>query len=416
MIFLALRYLRERRRQTFLTLLGVFFGTAAYVAVSGFFMGFQGYMVEQLVNNTAQVRIAAREAPLAEHSLDAAFYGRRYARVFWRHPPAGIKGSVTVQNPQSWYARLRADPRVEAFSPLQQAAVLLTLGKFTVSTSLLGCDPMTQVKVTNVADYVVAGRFTDLAVGSSRLALGTELAARLGARLNSVVQVSAGSGPSTPFKIVALVRTGNRDADMAAWSTLADAQRLSRGMNRVNRITVRLKDYWQAAQIAESWSLISPERSESWDQLFMNFLGMFKIQNALRFSMTAAIMIVAGFGIYNVLSMTVNQKRQDIAILRSMGYDSFDVISLFLVQGLILGLAGSVLGLSAGYLFCRWLQNVSFAGLMAADQQGHLSVSLSPWIYVQAAGLALGAASLASVFPARAAAKLTPIEIIRSGG
>jgi lipoprotein-releasing system permease protein len=112
--------------------------------------------------------------------------------------------------------------------------------------------------------------------------------------------------------------------------------------------------------------------------------------------------------------MTVTQKRQDIAILRSMGYDTFDVVMLFFSQGLILGISGAALGLLVGYSLCLYLQTLSFSSpIMPAS---HLQISLSFWIYAQAAALALVSSSLASILPARAAGRLTPIEIIRAGG
>ena len=141
MIFLAIRYLMERKRQTILTLLGVFFGTMAYVSVSGFFVGFQGYLVQQLVDNTAQIHIQARQDTLSEHQLDEAFYERNFTHVFWKAPPSGVLGYLEVQNPQNWYARLKADNRVQAFSPLMTAPSLFTLSKISVSANLIGCIP-----------------------------------------------------------------------------------------------------------------------------------------------------------------------------------------------------------------------------------------------------------------------------------
>ena len=116
MIFLALRYLLARRRQTLLTLLGIFFGAGAYVAISGFMLGFREYLVDQLVNNNAQILIQAREDFLTEHSLDHAFYGDAYKHVFWISPPSGTKGNILVENPQKWYERLRDDARFAALA------------------------------------------------------------------------------------------------------------------------------------------------------------------------------------------------------------------------------------------------------------------------------------------------------------
>src|SRR5262245_52490874 len=126
MIFLALRYLSARRKQTLLTLLGIFFGTAAYVAISGLMLGFRGYFIDQLINNDAHVRISAREEFLTDHSLDKEFYGSTQEttqHVFWDPPPSGRKDSNIVENPQEWYQRLKTDPRVAAFSPHLTSAV-----------------------------------------------------------------------------------------------------------------------------------------------------------------------------------------------------------------------------------------------------------------------------------------------------
>ena len=421
MMFLALRYLLRRRRQTIFTFLGVFLGTVAYVTVSGFFLGFQTYMVQQLVDNTAQVHIQARQYTLTEHELDSSFYGPsivpNVAHVFWNPPPAGMQGFTSVQNPQSWYARLRADPRVEAFSPLLTAPALFSAAKVSVSANLIGCNPAEQAKVTIVASYMVNGNFNEIGYGGNRIILGDELMNRLGAGLNQVVMVSVGLGRPVPFRVIGRFRSGNRGVDLQAYGALADVQQLRGTPNQVNEIGVRLKDYRRAAEIATSWSQIAPERIESWDQQFANVLSMFSLQTTLRFAMIATVLVVAGFGIYNILNMTVTQKRQDIAILRSMGYDSLDIVMLFLSQGIIIGFFGAIAGLVIGYLICLYLQTIPFMSpATTAGKGGYLQISLSASIYLQASALALLTASLASILPARAAGQLSPIDVIRQGG
>jgi len=417
MIFLAIRYLLERKRQTLLTLLGVFFGTMAFVAVSGFFMGFQGFMVEQLINNSAQVHIEARLAYLSNHDLDAAFFGDEFVHSFWSVPPAGVSGYVGIQDPQAWFARLDADPRVKAYSPILTAAALFTNGKVpSVAASLIGCNPTQQSKVTTIADYMLQGKFSDITTGGNRLILGDELMRRLGVGLEQTFMVSVGTSSPVPFKVVGRFMTGSRGADMQAFGALADVQKINGTPKQINEIAVRLNDYLQSQEIEKSWSRLGPERIESWADLNANILSVFAIQNTLKFSMIMTVMIVAGFGIYNILNMTVNQKRQDIAILRALGYDAFDVVMLFFSQGLIVGLIGSFFGLICGYLFCRYLQTIPFMNVTPSNPQGRLHISLDSLIYVQALGFSLLMASLASILPARAASKLTPIEIIRQGG
>jgi lipoprotein-releasing system permease protein len=413
-IALALRYLVARRRQTTLTLLGIFFGAAAYVAISGFMLGFRYYLVDQLVNNSAHVHIQAREDFLTEHGLDDSFYGKAVRHVFWGTPPAGRKDSAIVENPQNWYRRLAADPRVAAYSPQLTANVIFSKGKATASAALIGCDPVQQVKVTTLGDYIVEGKWSDLAAGGNRIAIGEELRKKLGVYVSQNILVSSAHSAPTPFKVVAVFRTGSMLADLRAYGAITDVQRVNRTPNQVNEIAVRLHDHTQAAALATTWAAVSPEKVESWDQQNANLFSVFALQDAIRFLSIGAIMIVAGFGIYNVLNMTVVQKRRDIAILRSMGYSGTDIIWLFFSQGLILGLSGVALGLAFGYALCLYLETVPFgAGPMHGP--GHLIIAFNVSIYVQAALLAMAAALLASVLPARAAGKLAPIEIIRAG-
>jgi len=414
-IALALRYLVARRRQTILTLLGIFFGAAAYVAISGFMLGFRYYLVDQLVNNSAHVHVLAREDFLTEHGLDESFYGKVVRHVFWSAPPSGRKDNAIVESPQSWYQRLAADPRVAAFSPQLTANVIFSKGKATASAALVGCDPEQQIKVTTIGDYVTEGKWSDLAAGGNRIVIGDELRKKLGVYVSQTILVSSANSPPTPFKVVAVYRTGSVQADIRAYGAITDVQRVNRTPNQVNEIAVRLHDYTQAAALANTWAALGPEKVESWDQQNANLFSVFALQDAIRYLSIGAIMIVAGFGIYNVLNMTVVQKRRDIAILRSMGYSGADVIWLFFSQGLILGLSGVALGLSFGYVLSLYLETIPFGAAPAHRGAGHLIISFEPAIYLQSALLAMLAALLASVLPARAAGRLAPIEIIRAG-
>jgi lipoprotein-releasing system permease protein len=414
MIRLGIQFLFARPRQTVLMLLGFFFGTAAFVLLSGIMLGFRQYLVYQLVNNDAHVFIEPREEFLTDHALDAALYGRVFRHIFWSTPPSGRKDSAMVEAPQAWYERLARDPRVVAYTPHLTASVIFSKGKATVPSVLTGCIPAQQVRVTTIGDYVIEGDFSEIGAGGNRVVVGYDLARKLGVRLSQNVMVSLAAGPPAPFKVVAVFRTGNRLFDERAYGALTDVQAVNRTPNQVNVIAVRLANYRRAADVAAGWAAISDEHVQSWDQRSGNIFSVFRIQDAVRFLSIGAIMIVAGFGIYNVLNMTVLQKRRDIAILRSMGYTARDIVLLFVSQGLLLGLVGTVLGLSFGYAASFYLETIRIAAGQLGIGIDHLLVSREPAIYSQAALLALSSASIASILPAAGAGRLSPIEVIRS--
>lgn len=415
MLFLAWRHLLSRKRQTILTLLGIVLGATAYVVITGFFLGFQGFLIDQLINNDAHVHITSREDILTEHGLDKDFYGDKYTHVFWLSPPAGRKDTSRIENPPAWYMRLAADPRVKAYSPQLTAQVILRQAKNTVSANLVGCEPAEQIKVSNIADYMQEGKLTDLSAGGNRLIVGKGLLDKLGARVSQIVMVATGDGTPVPFKIVGYFKTGiTLFDDTRAYSTLSDVQRVNGTPGVINDIAIRLTNYSTAARLADTWATMSVDKVRSWDQINANFFSVFKIQDVMRYIVIAIILIVAGFGIYNVLNITVTQKQKEIAILRSMGFDSNDVIYLFFSQGLILGICGGLIGMGAGYGICRYLETVRFGGGPLGGA-GYLKIYLDVAIFVEAMALALFSSSIASILPARAASKLTPIEIIRAG-
>ena len=144
-------------------------------------------------------------------------------------------------------------------------------------------------------------------------------------------------------------------------------------------------------------------------------LSVFKTQDIVRNSMTISIIIVAGFGIYNILSILVAQKRRDIAILRSMGYTPKNIISLFFNQGLILGVIGGLIGLVVGYLLCLLVGQIEVASGRMVTANGKMIVSYDYMIYVKAYTIALISSIFSSIFPARTAGSLDPMAIIRAG-
>jgi hypothetical protein len=208
----------------------------------------------------AQIRIQARSDHLSEHQLDPAFYGSHPIHVFWDSPPAGIKSDLEIQNPQSWYERLRFDPRVEAFSPLLTAPALFHFGKISVSSNLSGCIPEQQKRVIDISKALTEGRFESIGVGGGRIILGDELARRLGVVNYQTILVTVGTNAPVPLKVVGIFATGDHSLDLQAYAALSDVQRMSGAPHRINEIAVKLKDPREATGLASDWSKISSEK------------------------------------------------------------------------------------------------------------------------------------------------------------
>lgn len=359
MMFLSLRLILARKKQSFLILLGITIGTAAYVAISGMMLGFQSYLLEQLVNNEAHVRISAREEVLTEKEMGSF---PKAQHVFWDIPPSGRKDSTRIESPLGWFNKLDRDPDVAAYSPQVVSQVIFSRAKVTRSGRVIGSQFERQMKVTNIEKYMKEGSFKDLGNSGNRLIIGSELLKQLGSRVSETLLVATGSEIPQPFKIVGVFETGIKTIDeTTAFISLVDAQKLRGRPSEITDIAVKFFDPGKAEARASEWKISSLDKVLPWQEASASILSVFKTQDIVRNSMTISIIIVAGFGIYNILSILVNQKKRDIAILRSMGYTPKDIVQLFLNQGVLLGLVGGLIGLVLGNILCHIMAQIEVA-------------------------------------------------------
>jgi len=410
MIFLALRYLLARKKQSILTLLGVALGTAAYVTFSAIMTGFQGFIIDQLVNNDAHVRISARDERKTEQQFQNLFF-KSMEHTFWATVPSGQDQASKIDYPLGWYDRLKKDPLVLSFAPQIGAQIVFTKGGFSQGGRLQGVVPDAQVKVTNIENYMLEGSFKSLNIGARRTVIGAGLLRKLGARLNDTILVSTGQSEPIPFKITGVFKLGvmNLD-DTYAFANLKDVQTAIKRPSEITDIAIKLIDVDHAQDFAHQYSYFGLDQIKSWDENNANILSVFSLQDFIRSFITIAIMIVASFGIYNILNILVNQKQKDIGILKSMGYDSDNIKLLFLVQGLILGILGGCIGLVIGFSMSGYLSTLKISGMT-----DRLMVNFSYKIYVTGFLMASLSSIVSSYLPARAASLLKPIDIIRSG-
>jgi lipoprotein-releasing system permease protein len=411
-IFLALRHLLAKRRQSILVLLGISLGTMMFLVITGVQKGVQDMILSQLLTNTPHIRIQAHEERIDPSGMAERFYGPGPI-VDWVVPPSGRRDDAHIEYPQGWFDRLEKDPRVLGFSGGIALNVIATKSGTQRPASVFGIIPERYVRMTEMEKYVKQGSLRDLEGGGSKMILGSGLMERLGTRTGETVLLSAGQGETIPFRVVGFLRLGIQEVDNSLiYVALQDAQRLNRSPGRIGIISVFLVDPTRAQEVADEWRGLARDKVESWEEASANFLQVFTVQKFSRFIITFAILVVAAFGTYNVLSILVNQKRREIAILRSIGYPPKEILHLFLSQGMILGSAGAVVGLLTGHLANLYIRSIDLGFDMGMGSQ--LPVSFDAENYLFGFALALVSAVAASYLPARAASKLTPLDIIRS--
>ena len=196
-----------------------------------------------------------------------------------------------------------------------------------------------------------------------------------------------------------------------AFAHLADVQRLNKTPGRVSEIAVALNDMEKSSELASLWGMFNEDKVQDWREANKMFMEMIKMQDMVRYFIVFSVLVVAAFGIYNVLSIMINQKRKEIAILRSIGYDSHRILELILYQGIFLGISGGIVGMIFGALITFIIESIDMGFELGGSN--HLLVSYDSSIYITSMVAAIIAALIASIIPAYSASKLTPIDIIR---
>lgn len=412
MWFLAFRQMFSKKKQTVLIFLGITFSSMIYVVIAGIQFGMREYISEQLLNNTAHVIIAGNERKIDAADLRERFFPSTGV-VNWLIPPAGKREDARLENPEGWFKRLAADPDVRAYAPRLSLNAIFNKGSLRANVILTGIVPERYLQVTSIGDYIVSGRFEELKAGTNTIIVGTGVMERLGARLDQTILVSTGTGEPRPFKVIGVFELGNHQIDESfAFAHINDVQTLNRTPGRVSEITVSLTDINLSAAKAGHWSVYSNDKVENWEQANAQFLQMITIQDIVRAVIVGALLLVSAFGMYNVLSIMISQKQKEIAILRSLGYGPEKILGLILIQGMTLGAAGCAVGILLGLAANFIIDNIDLG--MKIGKGTSLLVSYDPMIFITAVLGAMVSSLIASVLPARQAAKLTPLDIIRS--
>jgi len=412
MLFLAIRHLLSRKRQTTLIFLGISMGTMMFAVISGMQLGMREFIVDRLLSNTAHIKISARDQTVDKKEMTQRFYPDGEV-INWLTPPSGKRDEAHILYPQGWFDRLRDDPAVYGYSPSLSMSVIISKGDTRYPAALIGVVPKLHEKVLDINRYINIGSLNDLNNGGNRVIVGDKLLENLGAKLGDNILVSAGKGELRPLKIAGVLSLAIEEVDKTLMiASLNDVQQLNKTPGQINEISISLLDISRAQELANSWSIASRDKVQSWEEVNASFLQIFVFQDIVRITVTTAILVVAAFGIFNVLSIIVNQKRREIAILQSIGYPPNMIMQLFLIQGVILGFSGALFGLIIGYWLNLYIATIELN--INIGSGNHLIISSDPYIYITGFLMAFISAIIASLLPAYTASKMTPIDIIRS--
>lgn len=412
---IAITHLIAKKRQTLVATLGVMFGIMVFIIQAGLITGFQGIFIEQTINTTAHIHIYNEPQKNRPSVLDRFYKNDTATKLIAVNNQKPKEELNKIKNAWQIISVLEKDQAVEGVSPFIGTQAILRAGIVQYGGRLAGVDIDKENKLFKVSDYMIAGEISRLKTTNNGVILGSGLAEKLGVNMNDNISVIAPNGTTLEMKVVGINRTGLTEVDKSrAYISIRNAQKLLGVDNSyLTDINIKLKNIDQSDELSKKYHERFGYTAEDWKKANANIFGVFKIQNMVTYLIIISILIVSGFGIFNILMMIIYEKMPDIAILKAIGYKDKDIRKLFLMESIFIGITGGILGLVMGFVVTKVLGNIKM-NVQGFVSMEYLPFNSSPVFYVFAMFFAILSTSLAGYFPARKAAKVDPIDIIRS--
>ena len=402
--FIGLKYLLAKRKQTFISIItvisvsGVAIGVMALIIVLAVMNGFEREVKDRILGATAHIHVTSLEG--------------------------------SIPDPFALARQVDAMSGVVAASPYLFSQVMISSGTASTGAILRGVDIPTIGKVTRLPRDIRKGKLEDLAKktpsGLPGIILGKELAANLDVSPGDLVEILVPGGNITPmgafpgiarFEVAGLSESGMYEYDSSfAYVSLAEAGRLMGMEGRATGLEVKVEDIYQAGRIATRIreALGYPYWAKDWMQSNRNLFSALKLEKVVMFIILVLIVMVAAFNIISTLIMVVMDKTRDIAVLMTLGATRKMVRKIFALEGLLIGLAGTVAGSILGTLLCYLLRRYQFIRLPSDVYYiSTLPVDLSPGILVLVGASSILICFLATLYPSRQASLIDPAEAIR---
>ena len=404
-LYIALRFLTHRKRALLLSLSGVVCGVAFFICMQAQTQGFAKYFIDSTLGANGALVVRSRFEPRQIDSLVPTKTSN--TNVAHRQYFEGITNANEIMRVSRQFSN------VVACSPVLRGTLSARSGFENATIELYGIDPALHLQTTDLAHQIAGGSLNNFRNKPDSVIVGSRLAETLNVEVGDTVQLLAPGGQYRRFAVAAMAKSGVGTIDSTrVYCHARVAQTLLHKPYAASLIIYKLRDPDRAPALAEHFENLFQHDAASWQEREASTLHLFLTLRLSAAITVSLVILLAGFGIFNVLTMTVLSKMKEIAILRSMGYRRRDISAIFLWQGGMIAAAGSLVGCIAGALLSWGVSKIPIhlRGLLSTD---YFVVAWDWRHYVWAILLAMISVFIASYVPARRAAELPPVTILR---
>lgn len=409
---IAKTHLITKMKSTVTATLGVTFGIGAYITMVSFMTGLNTMLDDLVLNQTPHIHLYNEIRPSETQPISR--YPDFKNALNLVHSIKPKQNQEKIHNALPILNYLKEHPNVKGATPQLRAQIFYLSGSIELGGNLVGVDIMEEVRLSNIQDNIVEGSARDLKNNNNGILLGSGLAKKMSLSVGDRVQVSTVTGDIFPLKIVGIYQSGIAEIDNAqSFANLNTVQRiLGESENYLTDINIKLLDIGGSETMARSLERQFNIKAVDINEANAQFETGTSVRNLITYAVSITLLIVAGFGIYNILNMLIYEKMKDIAILKATGFSGKDVQYIFMAQAMIIGLAGGLLGLLLGLGLSYLIDSTPFEtdALPTIDTY---PVDYSFNYYLIGICFALISTFIAGYLPSNKAKKIDPVKIIR---
>lgn len=408
---IAVHLLLARLKQTIVAAGGVAFGIAMFIALVSFMNGLNDLLDGLMLNRTAHVRLYNEIKPTENQPVTKAAEYKDHINFIGSVKPKDIGKSI--YNSKSITNHLENDERIIDVAPKVVTPVFFNAGTIEISGVVNGIAVEAEENLFQLSDYIIKGKIEDLNKTNS-IVIGIGLADKMVLEIGDVIQVTTPSGNLASLKIVGISQIGIAEIDNSiSYTSIETAQKiLGQPTNYITDIQIKLFDITTAPSVASELSTKYNLDAIDFQTANSQFETGSSVRSIISYAVGIVLLIVACFGIYNILNMMIFEKMDSIAILKATGFSGNDVKWIFISLSLIIGIVGGVFGLLFGFIFSSIIDIIPFNTLSLPTITTY-PINYNPMYYVIGIFFALTTTFIAGLFPALKAGKIDPVEIIR---
>lgn len=411
-INIAYNLIRARLKQSVVAAVGVTFGIAMFITLVSFMNGLNNLLDGLMLNRTPHVRLYNEIKPTEQQPVTLSETYKRNSNFINSIKPKD-RGRE-IYNSKSIINILKQDPRVIDVAPKVNVPVFYNTGTIEITGVVSGIDVPAEEHLFKVSDYIIEGNVFDLANENNTIIIGKGLAEKMMVKIGDVIAISTLKGGLVSLKIVGISQIGIAEIDNTmSYTSLETSQMLLReSAGYITDIQVKLTDIKMAPEVAKEYGAKFNIDAIDAQTANSQFETGSKVRTIISYAVGITLLIVAGFGIYNILNMMIYEKMDSIAILKATGFSGQDVKWIFISLSLIIGITGGLFGLLFGFMFSHIIDVIPFETASLPTIKTY-PIDYKIVYYFIGLTFAVFTTTIAGLFPALKASKIDPVEIIR---